>query len=250
MLEVRALTKTYKTKNSQQNALDDVSLGLTPGKSHILLGSSGSGKSTLLRTILGLIIPTSGEVLFEGTDVRAMTPQTRGERMGYVPQEGGLFPHFTAEDNVTLVARSRGWSKDKIDARLAELIDVVSLDQSLLEKYPRQLSGGQRQRVAVMRAAFLNPDVLLLDEPLGALDPLIRAELQTELKRIFARLEKTVILVTHDLGEAAYLGDSLVMMHEGRVVQTGTLKEFVDHPATPFVTSFINAQRTFDGGVR
>ncbi|RYZ72778.1 MAG: ATP-binding cassette domain-containing protein [Proteobacteria bacterium] len=246
MLQVIGLTKRFKT----QVALDNISLTLNPRLTHILLGSSGSGKSTLLRAILGLISGDEGQVLFEGTDVRSMTPDVRAERMGYVPQEGGLFPHFTAYDNVALVAKSRGWDDAKIQARMAELTELVDLDKSLLEKYPRQLSGGQRQRVSIMRATFLNPEVLILDEPLGALDPLIRAELQTELKSIFAKLQKTVVLVTHDLGEAAYLGDSLILMHEGRVVQTGKLVDLVKSPATPFVSKFINAQRTFESSLQ
>ncbi|RYZ70041.1 MAG: ATP-binding cassette domain-containing protein [Proteobacteria bacterium] len=246
MLQVIGLTKRFKT----QVALDNISLTLNPRLTHILLGSSGSGKSTLLRAILGLISGDEGQVLFEGTDVRSMTPDVRAERMGYVPQEGGLFPHFTAFENVALVAKSRGWDDAKIQTRMDELTELVDLDKSLLEKYPRQLSGGQRQRVSIMRATFLNPEVLILDEPLGALDPLIRAELQTELKSIFAKLQKTVVLVTHDLGEAAYLGDSLILMHEGHVVQTGKLVDLVKSPATPFVSKFINAQRTFESSLQ
>ena len=246
MLQVLGLTKRFKT----QVALDNISLTLNPRLTHILLGSSGSGKSTLLRAILGLISGDEGQVLFEGTDVRSMTPDVRAERMGYVPQEGGLFPHFTAFENVALVAKSRGWDDAKIQTRMDELTELVDLDKSLLEKYPRQLSGGQRQRVSIMRATFLNPEVLILDEPLGALDPLIRAELQTELKSIFAKLQKTVVLVTHDLGEAAYLGDSLILMHEGHVVQTGKLVDLVKSPATPFVSKFINAQRTFESSLQ
>lgn len=245
MLQVRGLTKHYKT----QAALDNVSLRLASGLTHILIGSSGSGKSTLLRAILGLISGDTGEVLFDGTDVRKMTAEFRAERMGYVPQEGGLFPHFTAYENVALIAKSRGWTSQKIEARMRELTELVALDKSLLDKYPRQLSGGQRQRVSIMRATFLNPEMLILDEPLGALDPLIRAELQTELKSIFAKLKKTVVLVTHDLGEAAYLGDSLTLMHEGRVVQTGSLNDLVTRPATAFVSKFINAQRTFESSL-
>lgn len=242
MLEIRDVCKSF----GSSRALDHVTLTLEEKKTHILLGSSGSGKSTLLRAILGLIKFEEGDILFEGTSVREMNAATRAKRMGYVPQEGGLFPHLTGLQNASLVARSLGWSREQIQKRTEELIPVVSLEASILSRYPRQMSGGQRQRVAVLRAAFLNPDLLIFDEPLGALDPLVRADLQKELNEIFHRLAKTVVFVTHDIHEAAYLGDHLVLMHEGKVVQEGKWKDLRDRPATPFVEKFFHAQQLFN----
>lgn len=246
MLEVLNLTKRFRSVT----ALDDVTLSFAAKKTHVLLGSSGSGKSTLLRIVLGLLPFQAGEVLFEKVPIHELSGATRAQRMGYVPQEGGLFPHLTAEANVALVARNLGWSRGRIQERLDELTSVFCLDPVLLERYPFELSGGQRQRVAVLRAAFLDPDLLILDEPLGALDPLIRADLQAELKGIFLTLKKTVLLVTHDIGEASFLGEQIVLMHEGRVVQKGTMADLNDHPATPFVSRFLGAQRIMMSGLK
>lgn len=244
MLEVRHLTKRF----GAHIALRDVSLSLERQRTHCLLGSSGSGKSTLLRAMLGLVPVDQGEIRWAGQDLVALTADRRANLIGYMPQEGGLFPHLTAFDNVSLVARLQGWSRERIDARVDELIQIVALDRALLARFPHELSGGQRQRVALLRAAFLDASLLLMDEPLGALDPLVRADLQQELRDSFARLRKTVIFVTHDLGEAAYLGDDIILMHEGRIVQTGTMHELQAAPADPFVTRFLNAQRVLHGG--
>ena len=164
-------------------------------------------------------------------------------RIGYVIQEGGLFPHLTARANILLMARHLGKLEPEMQARLSELCSLTRFQPEMLARYPIELSGGQRQRVSLMRALMLSPELLLLDEPLGALDPLVRAALQKDLKEIFARLQQTAILVTHDLAEAAYLGDEIVLMNEGRVVQIGTLEDLRAKPASDFVTEFINAQR-------
>jgi osmoprotectant transport system ATP-binding protein len=163
--------------------------------------------------------------------------------MGYVIQEGGLFPHLTVERNVTLMARQLRWTRPRIGERLGTLEELVRFPPGLLGRYPAELSGGQRQRVSLMRALMLDPDLLLLDEPLGALDPLIRYDLQQELGAIFERLGKTVLLVTHDLAEAAYFAHHLVLMREGRLVQQGRPRALLEAPADPFVTRFVNAQR-------
>jgi osmoprotectant transport system ATP-binding protein len=163
-------------------------------------------------------------------------------RMGYVVQEGGLFPHLSAAGNVALVPRDQGWDEARIAPRLRELATLVRLDAGLLSQYPAQLSGGQRQRVALMRALVLDPDILLLDEPLGALDPMIRVELQDELGALFATLGKTVLLVTHDLAEAAALADDLVLLRDGRIVQRGSWSDLVERPADGFVRAFVAAQ--------
>jgi osmoprotectant transport system ATP-binding protein len=164
--------------------------------------------------------------------------------MGYVIQDGGLFPHLTAAQNVLLMARHLR-SPDSVNpGRLAELCALTRFPEEGLNRYPVELSGGQRQRVSLMRALMLQPDVLLLDEPLGALDPLVRAGLQTDLKEIFRQLSQTVVLVTHDMAEAGYLADTIVLMSEGRIVQAGTLDDLRDRPATPFVSKFLSAQRS------
>ena len=223
-------------------ALDGVSIEVLPGTVHVLLGSSGSGKSTVLRVILGLVKPDRGEVTVDGTVVTDATRAELVRRMGYVVQDGGLYPHLTAFDNVALPADAHGWPRDKIRARAAELGAMVGLDEECLRLYPRQLSGGQRQRVGLMRALVLDPPLLLLDEPLGALDPIVRAELQGQLGRLFAALGKTVVLVTHDIREAALLGSAITLMTEGRVVQQGAFADLVERPATAFVTQFMTAQ--------
>jgi osmoprotectant transport system ATP-binding protein len=164
--------------------------------------------------------------------------------MGYVVQDGGLFPHLTARGNACVMAKYLSWQPARIDKRLDELVELTRFPRDSLDRYPFQLSGGQRQRVSLMRALMLDPDLLLLDEPLGALDPIIRSELQTDLREIFQRLHKTVVLVTHDLGEAGYLGDWLVLLRDGRIVQQGTLTDLVQTPVEPFVTRFVNAQRS------
>jgi osmoprotectant transport system ATP-binding protein len=231
-------------------ALDGVSIQVQPGTVHVLLGSSGSGKSTVLRVILGLVTPDRGEVTVDGIVVTDATRAELVRRMGYVVQEGGLYPHLTAFDNVALPAEAHGWPPAQIRERAALLGAMVGLDQECLRLYPRQLSGGQRQRVGLMRALVLDPPLLLLDEPLGALDPIVRAELQGQLGRLFAALGKTVVLVTHDIREAALLGSAITLMTEGRVVQQGTFADLVERPATPFVTQFMTAQTLAVGAQR
>jgi osmoprotectant transport system ATP-binding protein len=213
-----------------RDALAHVTLSIPRGATVAVLGPSGCGKSTLLRAVVGLITPTHGRVRVDG-------------RIGYVIQEGGLFPHLTARDNVTLLARHLAWPRARVDARVAELTQLVRLADDELARYPQQLSGGQRQRVALMRALMTDPDVLLLDEPLGALDPLVRAELQDELRALFARVQKTTVLVTHDLAEAAHLASTFVLMRDGVVVVSGTLAE-LRASSDPFVGRFIGAHRT------
>jgi osmoprotectant transport system ATP-binding protein len=232
MFSLRAVRKAF----GGQLAVE-VDLELRRGRATVLLGPSGCGKSTLLRLLMGLVVPDAGEVLFDGGPL----DRAARRRIGYVIQEGGLFPHLTAVENVALPARGR--PREEVDARIAELGELVRLPPSLLGRYPTELSGGQRQRVSLMRALMLDPEALLLDEPFGALDPIIRAELQQDLRRIVERLGKTMVMVTHDLGDAAALADEVIVLRAGRVVQRGTLAELVRAPADPFVTQFIEAQR-------
>ena len=240
MLELRGVSKTY----GETTALHKTDLTVELGQTTALLGPSGCGKSTLMRCMVGLITPTTGEVLFDG---QALTPENAREmrhRMGYVIQEGGLFPHLTARQNATIMARFLDWNATDIETRLKELAGLVDLPLDWLDRYPAQLSGGQRQRVSMMRALFLDPDPVLLDEPMGALDPLIRSELQEQLKTIFKTLNKTVVMVTHDIGEAGFLAETNLLLKDGRIIQSGTLEQLVRTPADPFVTEFINAQRS------
>ena len=240
MLELQNISKTFEDRS----VLADVNLSVPKGATHALIGSSGSGKTTLLRITLGLIPFDQGYVKINDQALLSFTQVEWADRIGYVPQDGGLFPHISGKNNVALIAKVRGWTRARIDARVEELRRVVDLDAEILERFPREMSGGQKQRVAIMRAAMMDPAVMLLDEPMAALDPLIRRTLQRELKSIFQRLGKTVLLVTHDLGEAVYLAEQITMLHEGRVVQTGSFRDLLLSPANAFVSQFINAQRT------
>ena len=239
MLELIGVSKAYQ----RSNALYPTDLTLPSGKTTVLIGPSGCGKSTLLRLMIGLIAPDTGTVRFQGLELTPVTARSLRQRMGYVVQDGGLFPHLTARQNATLMARYLGWEPERIDARLADLTARTQFPAEGLDRYPVQLSGGQRQRVSLMRALLLDPDVLLFDEPLGALDPMIRSDLQEVLRNLFRSLGKTVVLVTHDLGEAGYFGDRIVLLSEGRIVQEGSLPDLRDRPTSPYVTEFMNAQR-------
>ncbi len=224
-------------------AVRRLSLDVSRGRTTVLLGESGSGKSTLLRLMAGLLALDSGEILLEGTAVTPGTGPALRRRMGFGLQSGGLFPHLTAADNVTLLARALRRPEEWRTRRLAELGALVRLGPELLARWPAQLSGGQRQRVSLMRALFLVPAVVLLDEPLGALDPVTRGELQGELVRVFRALGTTAVLVTHDLDEAAKLGDRVALMREGALVQVGPLDELAAHPADPWVARFLAGWR-------
>jgi osmoprotectant transport system ATP-binding protein len=240
LLQLQNIFKSFEGRQ----VLRDVNLRIDDGATHALIGSSGSGKTTLLRITLGLIPFDRGYVKINNQPLLSFTPAEWAARIGYVPQDGGLFPHINGQQNVSLIAKLRGWGRDKLDARVEELRKLVDLDRAILKRFPHEMSGGQMQRVAIMRAAMMDPSVMLLDEPMAALDPLIRRALQSELKDIFTRLGKTVLLVTHDLGEAVFLADKMTLLREGSVVQSGSYSDLLRQPADPFVTAFINAQRT------
>jgi len=237
IIELREVVKRY----GGVDALKATTLSMGVGV-NVLLGPSGSGKSTLLRLLTGLSLPSAGEVRLWGQGLSARTIGALRRRLGYVIQEGGLFPHLTAGANVTLAARYFGWEARRIEQRLEELCALTHFPPDGMARYPAQLSGGQRQRVGLMRALMLGPELLLLDEPLGALDPMIRAELRADLREIFRMLGQTVVLVTHDLAEAEFFADRVVLLRDGSVVQQGLLRDLVERPADPFVTRFINAQ--------
>ena len=239
MFSVDHVTKRYGTAV----ALKDVSLRFEAGTVTALIGTSGSGKSTLLRMLIGLDWPDAGQVMVEDKPLLADERLLLRRRVGYVTQDGGLFPHLTARDNLALLPRHLGWRPAAIDARAGELAGRMQLPVELLGRYPAQLSGGQRQRVAVMRALMTDPDALLLDEPLGALDPVVRFDLQEQLRQVFTAFSNTVILVTHDIAEAAFLAGRLVLMRNGEVVQDGPPEDFFTRPANEFVRRFVSARR-------
>jgi osmoprotectant transport system ATP-binding protein len=224
-------------------AIRDVTLEIERGKITALIGPSGCGKSTILRLIVGLVTADSGEIQFDGEKITAETIMKIRRRLGYVIQDGGLFPHLTARHNLTLQPRLFRKRRDEIEKRIMELCELTKFPGSGLDRYPLELSGGQRQRVSLMRALMLSPELLLLDEPFAALDPLVRMNLQRDLKEICAQLQQTVLLVTHDLAEAAFLGNEIALMSEGQIIQRGSIADLRAKPANEFVREFISAQR-------
>ena len=239
LLSLDKVSKSF----SGQPVLDQVSLDCALGTTTALIGPSGCGKSTLLRLINGLLTPDSGRVVFAGEPLQASRLLPLRQRIGYVIQDGGLFPHLSAGDNVMLMARYLGWQEQRRRARMLDLAGMVQLSPELLQRLPSQLSGGQRQRVALMRALMLDPELLLLDEPLGALDPIIRYDLQSDLRALFRGLGKTVVVVSHDLAEAGWFGDKVVLMEAGRIAQQGDMERLIQAPASAFVERFVRAQR-------
>ncbi|MBV8046876.1 MAG: ABC transporter ATP-binding protein [Paludibacterium sp.] len=234
------MTQVSKTFGGARPAVDDLSLSIAAGEFVVLIGSSGSGKSTLLRMINRLVEPDRGEILVNGVDIRRQRPEDLRRRMGYAIQSIGLFPHWTVAQNIGTVPRLLKWTKARIDARVDELLALLHLDPAeFRHRYPHQLSGGQQQRVGVARALAADPDVLLMDEPFGALDPVTRGALQEELLRIHALSGKTVVLVTHDIDEALQLGSHIVLMNQGRIVQQGRPLDLLRRPANAFVHDFV-----------
>ena len=240
MVALEGVTKTF----GGRTVIRPTTLAIEKGERLALIGPSGCGKSTLLKMVLGLVVPDAGHVRVGDTELDAKTARSVRRRIGTVMQDGGLFPHLSAEENVTLLARLDGWDRARMDKRIAELLDIARLPKTHLARYPRELSGGERQRASMMRALFLDPDVLLLDEPLGALDPIVRAKLQEDLRAVFKKLGKTVLFVTHDMAEAAYLADSIAVVSEGEVLQRGVMRDLVETPAHPFVRELVSAQRS------
>jgi osmoprotectant transport system ATP-binding protein len=239
VIELKNVAKSF----GNMQVLQPTTLRLNPGETTVLIGPSGCGKSTILRLMIGLLAPDQGEVLFAGTPLTPANVLEVRRKIGYVIQDGGLFPHLSAQDNVSLLARHLGWSAAQAQARTQELADLTRLPHTALARYPAQLSGGQRQRLGIMRALMLDPAVILLDEPMGALDPLVRYDLQEDLRNIFQSLRKTVAMVTHDMGEAGFFGDRVLLLGNGRIVQEGTLEDLLANPADDFVRRFISAQR-------
>jgi osmoprotectant transport system ATP-binding protein len=239
------IIQIYKSYN-RVKALNGINLSFKEGETTVLIGPSGCGKSTLIRIIIGLVNKDSGEIIIDNREISLANMYEMRRNVGYVIQDGGLFPHLTAMKNVSLLAEYIKWDKEKIYERVKELSELTKFPIDGLDRFPAELSGGQKQRVSLMRALMLDPKILLLDEPLGALDPLIRYELQEDLKKIFQKLKKTVILVTHDLSEAGFFGDKIVLMMDGKIIQIGKIQDLIKNPASEFVTKFITAQRAFE----
>jgi len=241
MIEFRSVTKRFPDGTL---AVDDFSLVIPARKTTVLVGSSGSGKTTLLRMINRMVDPTSGAVEIDGESVQQRDPVALRRGIGYVMQNGGLLPHLTVIDNVATVPVLTGVPRRRARERALELLDTVGLDRALAGRYPSELSGGQQQRVGVARGLAADPNILLMDEPFGAVDPIVRAELQQETIRLQRELDKTVVFVTHDIDEAFLLGDQVVILEAGaRIAQLGSPSEIMEAPASEFVASFIGADR-------
>jgi osmoprotectant transport system ATP-binding protein len=239
MIKLRSVSKTFGTKI----VLHETNLDVAAAETTVLIGPSGCGKSTILKLVMGLVEPTSGSIEIDGDRVTQANILYLRRRIGYVIQEGGLFAHLTARQNILLMAKHLKEPLERMETRLLELCELTHFPEDALRRYPVELSGGQRQRVSLMRALMLKPSVLLLDEPFGALDPMVRTRLQDELKEIFKHLQQTILMVTHDMAEAGFFADSIVLLNEGRIVQSGTLKDLRTTPASEFVGDFLHAQR-------
>lgn len=238
MIEVEQVSRLYGT----QRAVDRVSFRVQPGETLVLLGESGSGKTTTCKLVNRLVEADEGRVLVEGIDVRQTPPHLLRRRIGYVFQRLGLFPHLTVAENIAITPRLLGWDEQRIQARVVRLLHLVELDPgTLAARRPHELSGGQAQRVAVARALAAEPPILLMDEPFGALDPLTREKLQQSFLHIRRSLSLTTIFVTHDVLEAALLGDRIGVMKGGKLLQVGPLAELLHAPADPYVTALVSA---------
>ncbi|GAB3893943.1 ABC transporter ATP-binding protein [Spirosoma agri] len=236
MIELTNLTKRFAT----HTAVDNVSITVGKGETMVLLGTSGCGKTTTLKMINRLIEPTSGSIRVDGVDVRQQAGPDFRRRIGYVIQDGGLFPHYTVAEAIATVPKLLGWNETDSQQRTRELVGKLQLPESLLNRYPAELSGGQRQRVGLARALAARPPVVLMDEPFGALDPFTRRHVRRELFGLNELKETTVVLVTHDVSEALELADRIVLMDKGRIVQIGPPDELLNQPATDFVRDFLD----------
>ncbi|MEA2311432.1 MAG: osmoprotectant transport system ATP-binding protein, partial [Solirubrobacteraceae bacterium] len=241
-LEFRNVRKQYP--GSTEFAVEDLSFSVPAGEICVLVGPSGCGKTTAMRMVNRMIDFTSGEILIGGRSVRERKPEALRREIGYVIQQIGLFPHRTIGENIATVPALLGWSKTRINERVEELLEVIGLPADYGKRYPTQLSGGQRQRVGVARALAVDPPLMLMDEPFGAIDPINRERLQNEFLRLQADLRKTIVFVTHDIDEAIKMGDRIAILKEGgRLAQYATPSELLMYPAEPFVEDFVGADR-------
>ncbi|MBA3421124.1 MAG: ABC transporter ATP-binding protein [Thermoleophilaceae bacterium] len=241
-LELRSATKRYPGQD--EAAVDGLSLTVPAGEICVLVGPSGCGKTTAMRMVNRMIEITEGDILLDDRSVRDRAPAELRREIGYAIQQIGLFPHLTVAANVAVVPRLLGWDRDRIDARVRELLQLVSLDEGTGERYPAQLSGGQRQRVGVARALAADPPLMLMDEPFGAIDPINRERLQNEFLRLQAEIRKTIVFVTHDIDEAIKMGDKIAILQEGGILaQFASPAELLMYPASPFVEDFVGSDR-------
>ncbi|MDF2571681.1 MAG: ATP-binding cassette protein [Sporomusa sp.] len=241
MIELIDVTKLYNGQTIP--AVNNLSLKVEKGETCVFVGASGCGKSTTLRMINRMIEPSSGAILIDNETVTASDPDKLRMNIGYVIQQIGLLPHRTIAENIAIVPRLHGWSKQKINQRVDELLNLIGLDPATRSKYPYQLSGGQMQRVGVARAMAVDPPIMLMDEPFGAVDPLARNHLQDEFLRLQKTLKKTICFVTHDINEAIKMGDKIAIFDQGKLLQYGTPKEILSKPANDFVSDFIGYDR-------
>ncbi len=240
-IEFRDVTKRF---DDGTVAVHEFSLVIPAHKTTVLVGSSGCGKTTLLRMINRLVEPTAGDITIDGASIRERDPVQLRRGIGYVMQNAGLLPHFSVADNIATVPLLSGTPRARARERALELLDIVGLDRSLADRYPRQLSGGQQQRVGVARGLAADPNILLMDEPFGAVDPIVRKELQAETIRLQRDLDKTVVFVTHDIDEAFLLGDQVVILEKGaKIAQVGSPSEIIENPASAFVADFVGLER-------
>jgi osmoprotectant transport system ATP-binding protein len=245
MIRLEALTKTYPTPDGPLTTVDRVSLEVGDGETCVLLGPSGCGKTTTLRMINRLVAPTSGKVFIDGKDTDAVDPVELRRGIGYVIQQIGLFPNMTVAENIAVVPRLLGWDATKTKKRAAELLAMLALEpREFLGRYPNELSGGQAQRVGVARALAVDPPVLLMDEPFGAVDPVNREVIQDEFLRMQAALKKTILFVSHDIDEAVKMADRIAIFRAGKLEQYAAPDELLAHPANDFVAGFVGSDRT------
>lgn len=240
MIEFNHVSKTYPDGTK---AVDDLNLHIEQGEFFVLIGPSGCGKTTTMKLINGLIDTTDGDILIHRRNIRDYNLYELRWNIGYVLQQIALFPHMTIEENIAVVPELRKWSKNDIRTRVDDLLDMVNLDpDTYRNRKPHELSGGQQQRVGVVRALAANPDIILMDEPFSALDPMSRDQLQRDIAALQKRIRKTIVFVTHDMQEALALGDRICLMRDGKVLQCGTPQEVLQHPADDFVRDFISAR--------
>ena len=240
MVEFKNVSKIYP---GGKVAVENINLRIERGEFVCFIGTSGGGKTTTLRMINGMLIPTGGDITVDGKNIHDIDPIELRRSIGYVIQNIGLMPHMTIRDNITLVPKLLKWPKEKRDARAKELIKMVELPEEFLDRYPSELSGGQQQRIGVIRALAADQQIILMDEPFGALDPLTREALQRLVKRLQQQMGRTIIMVTHDMDEAIRLADRIVLMDQGHIIQNASPDDVLTHPANEFVANLIGPER-------
>lgn len=246
MIQFKDVSMSY----GENEVIHKLNLEISQGQLVVLIGPSGCGKTTTLQLINRLLNPSSGQVLIDGVDIQTLNPVELRRSIGYVIQEIGLFPHMTIEQNIEIVPKLLKWPEDKRKARTKELMQLVEMDpDTYLSRYPADLSGGQQQRIGLLRALAVQPPIILMDEPFGALDPITRDSLQDEIKKLQKKLKKTIVFVTHDMDEAIKIADTIVLMKDGVVVQAASPDQLLSDPANAFVEQFIGKHRMYNGAV-